>query len=843
MNIDINNPILDDDDEEERGSQRPRVDPKRRRINPQRRSIDQKRREKTTPALKDDFFSNPILDDDDDEEDDLGLPDLSIEELEAPRESKKSFKLIDPSDNDDEYVESLFEPKKKTRERESIPAALPDFDSSEGLPGLERFDDKADYDPHADYEERAHNTDDFIDDHGTDDPYEEKERQAESQEAEPEEKSDLEKLMAGEMTLDIQDDDEEPKSDDSDSDSFSAFFDVPEDDEDAVANFSLDAVLAKGIEIKASDVHISPNDYIAYTILGDIVRDQSFGFITPAITRSILQDNRVISNVLEEDFVQELELDTSYTIRTGKHKGRRFRVSVGRTFGSSFFVFRVIPDSVPEPEKLGVHGALLEWTQLPNGLVMMNGPTGTGKALRLDTKLPTPTGSFITMGEVQIGDTLLDSQGYPTQVTALSEISYHPKLYRLTFSDGQEIYADRNHQWIVTLLTGKNKELPGIRARRENGLKDAKKLEKLSEELDIGYFTLSEILEEVKKRHLNTEFPTRELAELALEFVGCKEVYKNTYDMAEVLKSLSERLYERYRTLSESTAVYTTDELIALQELNNGNLHYGFTKVINDTQSQIILEEIEEISENSQEYAPVRCIKVDSVDSSYLCEDGIVTHNSTTLASLLKKIQLTRSQKIITIERPIEFVFGTEGKALVTQREVGKDARTFAQALTSAMRQAPDIIMIGEVRNKIEVDALLRAAETGHLAISTMHTNSAPATINRIKSLYDGDDQVRVLGSLSDVARGFANQVLVKTTDGKGRFAVREVLPVDEEVANLILKGDVSGMKKYQMVNEMTMEHELVKAVIDGNCTRENARLAASNPILFDKLLKKKSGF
>ena len=184
----------------------------------------------------------------------------------------------------------------------------------------------------------------------------------------------------------------------------------------------------------------------------------------------------------------------------------------------------------------------------------------------------------------------------------------------------------------------------------------------------------------------------------------------------------------------------------------------------------------------------------------------------------------------------MEFLYPFDGRALVVQREIGQDARSFSSALDSAMRQAPDIILVGEVRNEEEVDALLRASETGHLTLSTMHTKSAASTINRIKSLYSGSDQLRVLASLSDVARGFANQVLVKDKQG-GRFAVREVLSVDEEVSDLIASGDVAGIRRYQIEHEKTMEHGLADAVLRGKCTLDEARRVSQYRGLFDSLI------
>lgn len=356
---------------------------------------------------------------------------------------------------------------------------------------------------------------------------------------------------------------------------------------DELAGFRIDKVVEKAIDLQASDIHLSADTEIAFSVRGDIVRMPEFGIVPSVILQRAY--TKITTNVAQSKFAEDLELDTSYRVKTGKYKGRRLRLSVGRSFTNVFMVFRIISEEIPSPEQLGINPVVQGWTSLPNGLVLICGPTGTGK--------------------------------------------------------------------------------------------------------------------------------------------------------------------------------------------------------------------------------------------------------STTFASLIRKIQLERAQKIITIEKPIEYVYGNVGKAFITQREVGSDARNFSNALTSAMRQAPDIIMVGEVRNREEIDELLRASETGHLALSTMHTNSPSATITRIKSMYEGDEQLRVLGSLKDNVRGIANQVLLKTIDGKSRFAVQSVLNVTDEVSKMIGEGDSNAIEQYMRRNGSTMEHELVKAFHSGRCTLDEARSKSASPIFFDSLL------
>lgn len=211
---------------------------------------------------------------------------------------------------------------------------------------------------------------------------------------------------------------------------------------------------------------------------------------------------------------------------------------------------------------------------------------------------------------------------------------------------------------------------------------------------------------------------------------------------------------------------------------------------------------------------------------------------STTLASVIRELQMTTQKKIITIEKPIEYIYPDDAPSIIVQREVGQDTRSFSNGLTSAMRQSPNVILLGEVRNIEEVSELLRAAETGHLAISTMHTNSVATTINRIRNLFEGSEQTRIMSTLADTMRGVGNQVLVKTPDGEGRFSVNELLTINDEVKELIIKGDVRGIRQYQIDNESTMEHNLARAVSEGRCTTEDARAHVVDLDLFNSLIE-----
>lgn len=215
------------------------------------------------------------------------------------------------------------------------------------------------------------------------------------------------------------------------------------------------------------------------------------------------------------------------------------------------------------------------------------------------------------------------------------------------------------------------------------------------------------------------------------------------------------------------------------------------------------------------------------------------TGKTTTFASAINHLNLTQPKKIITLERPIEYLY-PRGKSYITAREIGRDARSFINALSGAVRQHPDIILVGEVRNRVEVDALLFAAESGHLTLTTMHTNSASSTLSRVQSLFESGEQKRVLNSLGNELLGIVNQVLVLSKDGTKRFPVREILELTPESSKFILEGDVRGLREHQYRTKRSMEHGLAQAVVEGLCTVEEARPKAPRPAYFDELLRER---
>jgi twitching motility protein PilT len=161
---------------------------------------------------------------------------------------------------------------------------------------------------------------------------------------------------------------------------------------------------------------------------------------------------------------------------------------------------------------------------------------------------------------------------------------------------------------------------------------------------------------------------------------------------------------------------------------------------------------------------------------------------STTLSSIIDVINSTREEHIMTIEDPIEFLHRHK-KCMVNQREIGSDAQTFADALRAALRQDPDVILVGEMRDVETIGTAITAAETGHLVFATLHTQDAPQTIDRIIDVFPSEQQGQVRAQLSVALQGIMTQTLLPTADGSGRCVAAEILVPTPAVRNLIREG------------------------------------------------------
>jgi len=173
---------------------------------------------------------------------------------------------------------------------------------------------------------------------------------------------------------------------------------------------------------------------------------------------------------------------------------------------------------------------------------------------------------------------------------------------------------------------------------------------------------------------------------------------------------------------------------------------------------------------------------------------------STTLAAMLNEINLTEARHVITVEDPVEFVHQNK-KCLFSHRNVGSDTKSFTSALKYALREDPDVILIGEMRDRETISAALTAAETGHLVFGTLHTNSAPSTINRIIDVFSGDEQPQIRAQLSTSLIAVIAQALLPKIGG-GRIAAQEVMITNPAIANLIREDKVHQLYSQMQLNQ-----------------------------------------
>jgi len=189
---------------------------------------------------------------------------------------------------------------------------------------------------------------------------------------------------------------------------------------------------------------------------------------------------------------------------------------------------------------------------------------------------------------------------------------------------------------------------------------------------------------------------------------------------------------------------------------------------------------------------------------------------STTLAAMIDEINATRREHIITIEDPIEFLH-SHRNCIVNQREIGGDATGFAEGLRGALRQDPDVILLGEMRDLETISTALTAAETGHLVFATLHTQSAPSTIDRIIDVFPSAQQSQVRMQLANSLQGVVTQTLLPRADGSGRVCALEVLFLDDAIRNLIRQGKIEQVYSYMQTGTrrgmQTMEQSLAELI------------------------------
>ncbi|PZQ90853.1 MAG: type IV pili twitching motility protein PilT [Leifsonia xyli] len=216
---------------------------------------------------------------------------------------------------------------------------------------------------------------------------------------------------------------------------------------------------------------------------------------------------------------------------------------------------------------------------------------------------------------------------------------------------------------------------------------------------------------------------------------------------------------------------------------------------------------------------------------------------STTLAALIDQVNDTRRDHIVTVEDPIEFLHQNK-KSLINQREVGADTHSFGNALKHVLRQDPDVILIGELRDLETISVALTAAETGHLVFATLHTQSAGSTIDRVIDVFPPHQQDQIRVQLAATLQGVVCQTLVKRASGRGRAVATEIMFITPAIANLVREG-----KTYQVTSALqsgagqgmhTMDQHLAELVNGGEVAYEHAIEKVQDPETFNRLVTRR---
>ena len=271
-----------------------------------------------------------------------------------------------------------------------------------------------------------------------------------------------------------------------------------------------------------------------------------------------------------------------------------------------------------------------------------------------------------------------------------------------------------------------------------------------------------------------------------------------------------------------------THELDSAVTLSGLRFRANFYKTINGPAA--VLRRVESVIPEMDQFdlPPVLYDIIDMHKGLVLVTGPTGSGKSTTLAAIVNEINKTRTANIITVEDPVEFIHKDQ-KSIVSHREVGKQTQTFATALKAALREDPDVILVGEMRDLETVSLALTAAETGHLVFGTLHTSGAPNTINRIIDVFPPEQQAQIRAQISTSLKMVVTQRLLKTKDGQGRCGAFEVMKCTAPIQNLIREAKIHQIPsimqtavKDGMITMTKSLEELVKAgKIDAGAGKE----------------------
>ena len=303
------------------------------------------------------------------------------------------------------------------------------------------------------------------------------------------------------------------------------------------------------------------------------------------------------------------------------------------------------------------------------------------------------------------------------------------------------------------------------------------------------------------------------------EIVMVKEVIIKAQDLKDLISmNCNEVETERFET---------THELDSAVMLSGLRFRANFYKTINGPAA--VLRRVEsKIPEMDQFNLPQSLYDVVDFHKGLVLVTGPTgSGKSTTLAAIINEINKTRSANIITVEDPVEFIH-KDNKSIVSHREVGKQTKSFATALRAALREDPDVILVGEMRDLETIGLALTAAETGHLVFGTLHTSGAPSTINRIIDVFPPEQQEQIRAQISTSLKMVMTQRLLKTKDGQGRVAAFEIMKCTPPIQNLIREAKIhqipSIMQTAVRDGMITMDKSLEELVKSGKIDQGAAK-------------------